>query len=129
MQFACQKSRSLHPTRFRFRLLGPVTRFIPRSDWLRSALAGAVAICVFMAGLMAVSPELHETLHHDAGHADHVCLATMIADGGCESTVVALLLVAVCLAWTGTVVVMQGHWVRPLFLDGGVLEHGPPVRA
>ena len=104
-------------------------RLAKRSTWFRAALAGAVVLCVFVAGLMAVSPELHEHLHNDAGHADHVCLATMIAHGGCDSASIAPLLAAVCIAWTGAVATMMGKWVRPLFLDGGVLEHGPPVRA
>jgi hypothetical protein len=106
-----------------------VSRFIPRPGWFRSALAGVVGLCVLMAGLMAASPELHEHLHHDAGHADHTCLATMIADGGCESVSIAPLLVAACITWTGTVVLMRSQWVRPLFIEGGLLVHAPPVSA
>ena len=106
-----------------------MSRFISRPSALRTALAAALALCVLVAGWMAASPELHEHLHHDAGHADHTCLATMIASGGCESVVVAALFVAAGLAWTGTFTQLCTHWVRPLFLDDGVLEHGPPVRA
>ena len=90
---------------------------------------GVAALCVLVAGLMAVSPELHEHLHHDAGHADHVCLATMIASGGCESVMITPLLTQTCVAWTDSVHMLHAQWVRPLFLDGGVLEHGPPAMA
>ena len=104
-------------------------RFISRPSALRTTIAAAVALCVLVAGWMAASPELHEHLHHDAGHADHSCLATMIASGSCESVIVTALFVAACLAWTGTLTLLCTQWVQPLFLDDGVLEHGPPVRA
>ena len=90
---------------------------------------GVAVLCVLVAGLMAVSPELHEHLHHDAGHADHACLATMIASGGCENVTLTPLLTQTCVAWTGTVTMLRAQWVRVLFLDGGVLEHGPPAMA
>ena len=106
-----------------------MNQFLPRSSWIRAALVGAAVLCIFVAGLMAVSPELHEHLHHDAGAADHSCLVTILADGGFESTALAVLLVVVSMAWTGMLAVMNGQWVMPMFLDGGVLEHGPPVVA
>ena len=106
-----------------------MTHFASRPSLLRTALAVSLALCVLVAGWMAASPELHEHLHHDAGHADHTCLATMIASGGCESVVVAAFFVAACVAWAGTFTLLFTQWVRPLFLDDGVLEHGPPVRA
>ncbi len=105
-----------------------MSRFTPRALWSRCALAGGVILSLLFAGWMAVSPELHEHLHHDAGHADHTCLATMIASGACEGVVTAPLQVSACFTWVRQVVAMRSEWVQPLFLYDGVLEHGPPVK-
>ncbi len=106
-----------------------VPSLVTRSGWFRSVLAVAVALCVLAAGLLAASPELHEHVHHDAGHADHSCLVTAMAAGSFDSVSVTPLLVVLCLALAGTAALMRAQWVRPQFLEGSVLEHGPPVAA
>lgn len=95
----------------------------------RSLIAAAVAACVLVAGWMAVSPELHEHLHHDANDAGHECLVTILSSGGVDHAVdVPVVLVPLETAVT-QVSPMHPQWVRPQFLNGSVLEHAPPVMA
>lgn len=104
-------------------------KFIQRPGTFRSAIAAVVALCVMVAGWMSVSPDLHEHLHHDSDHGDHSCLVTMMSAGGCDSSVVVPQLPQPPSQIETLVVLMHSEWVQPLFLDGGVLEHGPPARA
>lgn len=102
-------------------------RIIQRSDsFFLKSVAILVAACVVLAVGLSVSPDLHEKLHHDAGHAHHECLVTMIASGGMDHVTPAP--VAVSTITSSDAVVRHWHpvWVRPLFLDGSVLEHAPP---
>jgi len=39
------------------------------------------ALAVWMLGLLAVSPQLHTSLHSDADHVDHVCAVTLFSHG------------------------------------------------
>jgi len=39
------------------------------------------AAAVWVLGLLAVSPQLHATLHSDAGHIEHSCAVTLFAHG------------------------------------------------
>lgn len=95
----------------------------------RSLIAATVAGCVLLAGWMAASHDLHERLHKDAGHDDHECLVTLISGGGMDHAVIAPVMVMPPLMVVGTVRTLHSQWVQPLFLDAGVLEHGPPVWA
>jgi hypothetical protein len=95
----------------------------------RSLIAATVAGCVLVAGWMVASPDLHERLHKDADHADHECLVTLISSGGMDQALTApiILLPPVVI---GTIVrPLHPQWVQPLFLDAGVLVHGPPMQA
>jgi len=62
--FACQKKRSESLGRFFLALL--------------------LAIALLAAGLLSVSPALHERLHHDPA-ATHSCVVTLFASGHCEA--------------------------------------------
>ncbi len=39
------------------------------------------ALAVWGLGLLAASPQLHASLHHDAGQADHECVVTLFSHG------------------------------------------------
>jgi hypothetical protein len=36
---------------------------------------------VWVLGLLAANPQLHLSLHDDAGHADHICAVTLFSHG------------------------------------------------
>lgn len=80
-----------------------------------------------MASLMGASPELHELVHHDADHADHQCLVTAMTDGGMDVTTLAPVILVAPVNQLQRVTLLHSVWVRPLFLCGSLLEHGPPV--
>jgi len=104
-------------------------KIIQRPGRLRSFIASTVAACVLVAGWMAVSPELHEHLHHDANDAGHECLVTILSSGGVDHAVdVPVVLVPLENA-VARVRPMHPQWVRPQFLNGSVLEHAPPLMA
>lgn len=44
-------------------------------------LAVFCALSVWMLGLLAVSPQLHASLHSDAWHQDHSCAVTLFSHG------------------------------------------------
>ena len=62
--FACQEKR-----------FGSLGRFF---------LAVLLTVALLAAGLLSVSPALHEYLHHDAA-ATHSCVVTLFASGHCEA--------------------------------------------
>jgi hypothetical protein len=66
--------------------LGAKSKPTPALRWV----AGFCALLVWMLGLLAVSPELHATIHADADHADHSCAITLFSHGveGTNSPVV-----------------------------------------
>jgi len=78
---------------------------------------------------MAASPELHEYLHHDAGHDDHQCAVTdMLAGGsGDGSPAQPIAVDAVILSQVCTLVEFDPPRLASLFLAGSVLEHAPPA--
>jgi hypothetical protein len=47
----------------------------------KPALAGFLALLLLAYSALAVSPSLHELLHHDAGSSDHNCFITFFAKG------------------------------------------------
>ena len=61
-------------------------RFFPHtlqrrpSSFVRWTAAGC-ALLVWMLGLFAASPQLHERLHADAGHTEHECAITIFHHG------------------------------------------------
>lgn len=95
----------------------------------RSLIAAMVAGCVLVAGLMAASPNLHERLHKDADHADHECLVTLMSSGGMDQALTAPIVLLPTVVIGTLVRPLHSQWVEPLFLDAGVLVHGPPVQA
>jgi hypothetical protein len=44
-------------------------------------LAGLLAVTILAMGVMAIAPNLHEELHHDADHPEHSCAIDTFAQG------------------------------------------------
>lgn len=101
---------------------------------LKSAAVYGVAACVLLQMLLAlalaVSPDLHEQLHHDAGSPFHDCAVTHLIHGDFGDAVPVPLITAgppqpAPEAYLFTEA--RAAWVQPLFLANGVLEHAPPM--
>ena len=93
----------------------------------RLALGSAVIAGLVLALLMAVSPELHELVHHDGDAKDHQCLVTLMQTGGCDNTAPEAVVVAAFLATLfGPEPSGESVWVQSVFASGCVLEHAPP---
>ena len=92
----------------------------------RLVLCGAVLAGLLLALLMAVSPELHDTLHHDSGGPEHVCLATVLAGNGCDDVASAPVLAGFVAMLCEPVETMRSQRSGSSFLSGCVLEHAPP---
>ena len=57
-------------------------RRLPHTDFFRRFMAAGGAALVFMLGVFAVSPELHDQLHCDGGvPADDGCAVVLFANG------------------------------------------------
>lgn len=88
--------------------------------------AAACALLVWVLGLLAASPELHEKLHADADHADHACAIT-IFHHGVEDTSAAVPQLSV--VWRVVETVAAVPAAQRLTETGGLLPPscGPPT--
>ena len=76
---------------------------------------------------MAVSPGLHDRVHHDGDEKGHQCLVTLMLTGGCDDTTPEALVVTAFPATSfGTVPIGESAWVESVFAGGSVFEHAPP---
>jgi hypothetical protein len=80
------------------------------------------------AGLLSVSPPLHEFFHPDVS-ANHFCAVTLFASGHCEAAAAAPVsaapnasLLANTLSLPEVAILPQAHFIS-------LLEHAPPARA
>ena len=60
------------------------SRLLPAPAFRWTAVFCALAVWVL--GLLAISPQLHAALHHEADHADHDCAVTLFSHGVDEGT-------------------------------------------
>jgi hypothetical protein len=60
------------------------------AQWGRLSWGSLLVGLVLLLNAMAASPELHELIHADAGHADHQCAVTLFGHGQIDSSVVAM---------------------------------------
>lgn len=95
----------------------------------RGIIATLVMTGLLMAGWMAVSPELHEHLHHHSNDAGHECLVTTIFTGGVDHAIDVPVMTAPHETVWVQVRTKRSPWVQPLFLKGSLLERAPPVIA
>jgi hypothetical protein len=105
-----------------------VTRNRQIPGWQNTLVCLLISQLVIVAGL-AASPHLHQLLHHDADHADHECVVTIMISGGTDGSPVPQVLDAGTLFLTASDFSpeIQTADVAPLFLGAHVFEHAPPL--
>jgi len=59
---------------------------------LRLGLVGFLSLLVICLAILSASPQLHESLHTDAHHADHHCAIQMFVHGQVDAAPVAAVL-------------------------------------
>jgi hypothetical protein len=80
--------------------------------------------------ILALCPELHELIHHDAADEHHDCTVTAILSGGIEHMpVVPVVAVVPAPALECVDVFFDAQSVASFFLSCRILEHAPPARA
>ena len=98
---------------------------------LRKAAGWAVLASLLLAVAMAACPELHHEVHHDCDHDEHECVVTHMLDGDLSDGIpLPLIAVAPGVLAIEAQLRTGDHTatVSPLFLEDGLLVHGPPVR-
>jgi hypothetical protein len=87
-------------------------------------------LCWLFATALAGLPAWHEWLHGaDAGHGDHECVVTLIANGGLDSPVAQPIIVSAPVMMERSGMAVQDSDVPAIFLGGGLSDRGPPVVA
>ena len=67
----------------------------------KSAIAGFLAVLLLGVSVLAVSPSLHQLVHHDAGSPDHQCFITFFAKGHVAPAVTAQTVALVAVLFGG----------------------------
>jgi hypothetical protein len=79
--------------------------------------------------ILAVCPELHELIHHDAADEHHDCAVTAVLSGGIEHTpIVPIVAVVPALDLNFIEVSFDTQSCGSFFLSCCILEHAPPLR-
>ncbi len=94
------------------------------------AVAAFLLVQLLLAWVLAAAPALHHLVHDDCDHEDHECIVTHLLHGDISDGLPAPLIqpapVAVAIGQAASL--KPGvPFLSPLFLDDGVLVHGPPV--
>ena len=80
--------------------------------------------------ILAVCPELHELIHHDADDEHHDCAVTAILSGGIEHTPMVPAVADVPAPALGCFFAsFDAQPAASFFLSCRILEHAPPVKA
>ena len=80
------------------------------------------------AGVLSVSPQLHERLHSGAG-IEHSCAVTFVGSGQFHhSTPAPLVSRQVPENLLSKIPALTPHWIQSLFLGASIFEHAPPAR-
>ncbi len=95
----------------------------------RRAVCALLLLAFAWAVVLAASPDLHESAHHDADDAQHECAATMIHHGGIDHTPAPAFTVAFLPVVFAQVGAPRLDWVPSLFSGSRIFEHGPPALA
>lgn len=96
----------------------------------RTFFAAVLSGAFVWALALSVSPQLHERVHPDAGHADHECAITLISAGKFEHSVaVPVFEPPFAHLDYSEVPTLHSVVVAPLFLTAAILEHAPPAPA
>jgi hypothetical protein len=76
--------------------------------------------------ILAVCPELHELIHHNADDEHHDCAVTAILSGGIEHTPIVPVAAD---APTQALECFDAQAAASFFLSCRILEHAPPLRS
>ena len=95
----------------------------------RAIVATLLSLGFFCTLALSVAPQLHERVHPDANHADHVCAVTFVASGSYEHSAQPSLVSAPGLApQLSEIPTLHSVWVPSLFLVAHIFAHAPPAR-
>ena len=97
------------------------------SPFFLASVAATLSAGILWALALAASAQLHEALHHDAGNANHQCVATMFQHGACEKALPANAVPVLFPPQLSHLAEVQSQEVPTLFLLTCVLEHAPPL--
>jgi hypothetical protein len=97
----------------------------PICRWL---VSGGLFASFAFALVLAVSPQLHERLHHEASPTTHECAVTLITAGKLQHSSVPVVVVAPEPAFQfGKIPTLNPLWVPAPFLGAAIFEHAPPA--
>ena len=103
-------------------MLGPLIQNGQR--WTGAALA----VAIFWALTLSVSPQLHELVHPDAGHEDHDCAVTLFLGGGLvHSPFLPSLIAGPLILFLRQTASRPSEILVALFAGQRISERGPPV--
>jgi hypothetical protein len=101
-----------------------------QAGWARGFIVSAAAAAFLWAGLLSVSPELHERVHPDANRVQHSCAVTCIASGEVHHSAPPLFIDGhIQDSQSSENCFARPQWVPPLFLGARIFEHAPPACA
>jgi len=95
---------------------------------LRLLVTGGLLASLFLALLLAVAPQSHESAHQDAATDHHECAVTLIVTGKYQLSDAPVLvsLPQPSVQW-GTIPSFHSVWVATPFLGARIFEHAPPA--
>ena len=91
------------------------------------ALAGLLAVILFISGALSVSHALHQSLHHNGGDNSHFCLVCSLAKGQVSVAAVAVAAGGILSCWLYTIRTV--HPVPLLAFDYRISHSRAPPRA
>jgi hypothetical protein len=103
-------------------MLGPLIQTGQR--WIGAVLA----VAIFWALTLSVSPQLHEWVHPDADHEEHDCAVTLFLGGGLvHSPVLPSLVAGPLVNFLERTLTAPPEILAVLFAGQRISERGPPV--
>lgn len=94
---------------------------------MRRGISALLIVQLLIVLAMAVSPQLHEWIHHDADADDHECAVTLFMHGGCDAPAAAPVVPVLVELVYERLVLPRLVLVDGLFLSRSVFEHAPPA--
>jgi hypothetical protein len=105
-----------------------IMQFLSSYKSVRSGMAAGVLILFLWVLCLAVFPDLHEEIHHDAHEEEHSCAVTLILSGGTETPIISTDVVYEVHATVAPQIV-DSVSIPSFFLSGYLREHSPPPAA
>lgn len=89
-------------------------------------MAAALLALLSMVLAMAICPELHEIVHHDAHDHGHSCAVTLLLSGGTDAPQICSDIAPPYAPIFASEIIESSPWPS-FFFSVYVLEHAPPV--